>query len=134
MRANELMIGDWVTYSDKDLYSDSDSFLQVIEIDYSTVDVIYGQDDNRGIETLPYDEIAPIPLSEEILKLNEKGLNDAGLSFNLDSIEPDKHGYDFYDSFINEHFVATIRFVHQLQNMLRAIGCGALARELKVRS
>lgn len=112
MKANELMIGDWVYRPD--------CYDQVKEIRHTGV---IGRDSLRGL--IAFSELEPIPLTPEILEKN-------GFVYDLE----DKLFEDIYPRIsmlyaqyrlvenggINYGEMSEIKYVHELQHALRLCG------------
>jgi hypothetical protein len=108
MKANELMIGDWVQ-----IVSDAPTMAN----EYHRIDWIKTGEvglDNRKIVTYPY--IQPIPLTAEILEKN--GFSRNGLDI---ALFDRKGGDDFVGA-------ANLQYVHELQYILRLCG---IEKEIK---
>lgn len=127
MKVNELMIGDRVMHTDKQLY----------------IAGIYGErvyDDDNNVYRI--ESITPIPLTIEILKKN--GWNgDYSSTYPLfDGFQDDGDGYleisVFEDGEIRatinlcEYDLFPIKYVHELQHALRLCGLNDLADNFKV--
>lgn len=141
MKANELMIGDWVMVND----IEHTHPLQVAEIfkkcgAYYTTLYWDGMPDNVNPETLAadVDKVFPIPLTPEILEKNGfvenrgvtswkfetdredlidiYGVRDYHLSINIEDTHGSGKGYRWM---LNN---LTIFYVHQLQHALRLCG------------
>lgn len=122
MKINNLMIDDWV----KLVADDTEEFLQVN----------YVRRDGVGFKKYShfFDEIEPIPLTEEILVKNgfwrgcyvkyfqHKFLNNLGID-----IGENVHLDHFIDDLILE-----VRYVHELQHALRLCGLNDLADNFKI--
>lgn len=112
MRADELMIGDWVL----------DTFGNPIQVKELLEDGINGDWDGAecdGVEAV-YDEIEPIPIDLDILEKN--GWKRAG--DNLFVKKPYmliKADMVWSVAFVMA-YVAEIRYVHELQNIMRITG------------
>lgn len=113
MRADELMIGDWV----QDKYGNSIQVREILE------DGINGEWDGGecyGVEAY-IDEIEPIPIDLDILEKNG-WTGGAGKNIRFNSpykLVRTNDGWTMY------YFVARIeeiRFVHELQNIMRITG------------
>ena len=109
MKANELMIGDWVLYGDKSV--------RVLQLS----------------ENSKYDWVKPIPLTYEILKKN--GWKDAEFwceyqdgKTTIQCCLPDMRGR--INGIEIEHFQC--EYVHQYQHLLRLCGLNELADNFKV--
>lgn len=97
MKATDLMIGDWVLYGDKSV--------RVLQLS----------------ENSKYDWVKPIPLTYEILKKNGwKGGAGRNIRFKSPYILAKKN--DVWNMYYNEARIAEIRYVHELQNIMRIIG------------
>ena len=114
MKADELMIGDWVL-------NGCGNPIRVKEL---LEDGINGEWDGcecYGLVEL-YDDIKPIPIDLDILKKN--GWKDgAGESIRFKSpyILVKKNGV--WNMLYNTTKIAEIRYVHELQNIMRMLGC-----------
>ena len=142
MKANELMIGDWV-YNTHNRQNE-----QVAEIGSGLVMLDYN-------DLYEYDEIEPIPLTAEILEVNGFGLNQAreeapryvwfGESNRNDTIvsvtfyDPPVHGVKALTKIdtdcshgcgVNNVHNCDIEYVHELQHALRLCG---IEKEIVVR-
>lgn len=109
MKANELMIGDWIFYGDKPV--------KVLQLS----------------ENSKYDWVKPIPLSYEILKKN--GWKDAEFcceyqdgNTSIQAHLPDMRGR--INGVEIEYFQC--EYVHQYQHLLRLCGLDELADNFKV--
>ena len=132
MKATDIMINDWVYLSKATKYP-----MRVTSIDENNCYL-----DFEGNEGDPFDGIygedgiAPIPLTEEILKLNgwDKYPFQGYLS-NKKLIEfcLRNDGIGFYCSNENgENDIVDIHCVHELQHLLRIFGYGDLADDFKI--
>lgn len=118
MKANELMIGDWVTHSE---YGDK----KVLGLDYYPFE-------NSNLICVQHEEcyrfedqesFTPIPLTAEILEKNGLG------SKQQDTPMVSLHIYG--DGWDNKSY-GYIKYVHQLQQALRHCGLNDLADNFKV--
>ena len=115
MRATELKIGDWVAYKGK-----------TAKIHALDSPCIYVDADNEIWGTLEDDgDISPIPLTEEILEKNgwRVGLLETGKPCYINgwtylSKIDERHWHLGYE----DHCLAIIEFIHQLQHFLWALG------------
>lgn len=118
MKANELMIGDWVY--------DGNSIAQVTGITCDgIIETTHNQSSNIEI-------IRPIPLTIEILEKNglEKDnhgrLNseyfDEDVNSCLEISVDDKTGEIWWSYNWDEYWIIRLRYVHELQNALRLCG------------
>lgn len=113
MRADELMIGDWV----------QDTCGNPIQVRELLEDGINGEWDCAecyGVEA-GYDDIKPIPIDEDILDKNGwKGGAGKNLRFNEPFIIVITYkGWRLYYNLVT---FGEIRFVHELQNIMRMTG------------
>ena len=124
MEAKELMIGDWV-YNTHNRKPE-----QVCEIRERMVMLDYN-------DLYDYDEIEPIPLTEEILKANgyEEHVGEKG-AYGV-TIAPHFKRDDSPEVFCDGHPFAVwfdepvdIKYVHQLQHVLRLYGS---EKEIKIK-
>lgn len=110
MRADELMIGDWVLNGCGDL-------MQVTAI---SEDCIVGVCEEGDWYEL-YDDIKPIPIDEDILEKNGwKGGAGGNIRFKSPYILVKKN--DVWNILYNGTRIAEIRYVHELQNIMRITG------------
>ena len=112
MRADELMIGDWVL----------NTFGNPIQVKELLEDGINGDWDGAecdGVEAV-YDDIKPIPIDEDILYRN--GWVGDGNNMLVKQpyriIKADK----VWGVAIGLAYIAKIRYVHELQNIMRMTG------------
>lgn len=113
MKADELMKGDWVL----DKHGDSIQVREILE------DGINGEWDGSecyGVEAY-IDEIKPIPIDEDILEKNGWKAGERG-EYRREPYKlfQTKKGWDFCYGFQG---ITDIRFVHELQHILRMLGC-----------
>lgn len=113
MRADELMIGDWVL----------DTFGNPIQVKELLEDGINGEWDDcecDGVEAV-YDDIKPIPIDLDILGKNGwKGGAGESIRFKSPYILVKKNGV--WNMLYNTTKIAEIRYVHELQNIMRMTG------------
>lgn len=126
MKANELMIGDWVQVPCLiDNVEHYDAWCQVKQLRDNDLDVI-------GFKELRYDEIVPIPLTPVILvknglcEDNHGSLNgeyfDEDENRDLEITVDDKTGEIWWSYNWDEYRIIRLRYVHELQNALRLCG------------
>lgn len=114
MRADELMIGDWVQDT-------CGKPIQVRDILDEGINGMWGGGECYDVEA-HYDDIGPIPIDEDILVLNgwEEGKRDLKM-YRYEN-------YVIFKSFWGWNLqselamVKEIRFVHELQNIMRMTG------------
>ena len=119
MKADELMIGDWVQGFVPDSYSTIYGIFNEGRI------AIIAEPSKTYIELSPED-VQPIPLTPEILEKNGFALDRLGNYF------PEDKRYDLEISEIEgdiywticwgDHSILRLRFVHELQHCLRLVG------------
>ena len=112
MRADELMIGDWVL----------DTFGNSIQVKELLEDGINGDWDGAecdGVEAV-YDDIKPIPIDEDILYKN--GWVGAGDNMFVKQPYRITKADKVWGVAFGMAYVAEIRFVHELQNIMRMTG------------
>jgi len=132
MKANELMLNDWVEFE-----ASTTEFLygKVIEISerYVTVDTI---NDSICIEI---DKVGQIPVTPKILKKNGferyfegyyENPKELHISYN------DNLGCwyisDSHDQYMHSDYITSFSAVHELQNILRTLGFNDLADNFKI--
>ena len=112
MRADELMIGDWVL----------DTFGNPIQVKELLEDGINGEWDDAecdGVEAV-YDDIKPIPIDEDILEKN--GWVGAGDNTFVKKPYMLTKAYEVWGVAYGMAYVAEILYVHELQNIMRITG------------
>ena len=112
MRADELMIGDWVL----------DTFGNPIQVKELLEDGINGEWDDcecDGVEAV-YDDIKPIPIDEDILYKN--GWVGAGENMFVKQPYLLTKADKVWGVAYGMAYVAEIRYVHELQNIMRITG------------
>ena len=112
MRADELMIGDWVL----------DTFGNPIQVKELLEDGINGEWDDAecdGVEAV-YDDIKPIPIDEDILEKN--GWVGAGENMFVKQPYRITKADKVWGVAYGLAYVAEIRYVHELQNIMRMTG------------
>lgn len=128
MEAKELMIGDLVNLCYRDLT------LKVIGFDSMKYTILVKIQDNFKLQISYHErEIKPIPLTEEMLKLN--GFVDEEWYKGIDYTSKDDGWFVIdIESEGNVTGVITmwIRYVHELQHALRLMGRTELADNFKV--
>ena len=112
MRADELMIGDWVL----------DTFGNPIQVKELLEDGINGEWDGAecdGVEAV-YDDIKPIPIDEDILEKN--GWVGAGENVFVKKPYMLTKADKVWGMANGLAYIAEIRYVHELQNIMRMTG------------
>lgn len=133
MKANELMIGDWVEV----IFNDHLKYVQIAEIYQSS---ILTKESEFESEEVFIDNIRPIPLTPEILEKNGFEIYEQDFTSNIvykfgsfDYIEyveypkyfniGNKITYKHFTRVITHiHPLMRIRYVHELQHALRLCG------------
>lgn len=114
MKADELMIGDWVLDT-------CGNPIQVKELLEVGINGEWDDGEIDGIEAV-YDDIKPIPIDLDILEKNGwKGGAGRNIRFKSPYILAKKN--DVWTMYYNEAKIVEIRYVHELQNILRMLGC-----------
>lgn len=116
MRADELMIGDWVFH-----YVGGEEKIkpvQVIGVSFDGIQGVYQKGDE--VLSLSYDEIVPMSIDVDILELNG-WKNDGSKNVYLKPyiLTAQNIGWNMYYNLVK---IAEIRFVHELQNIMRITG------------
>lgn len=130
MKANELMLNDWVCY---DGDTDYECPLRVDGVSCDDVS-IEGEGFLGGVNGV----VVPIPLTEEILKVNGFEIygHHAMLYVNNDMPEEVSIHIDYAESYdINSpdyRLSGLCKYVHELQHALRICGLAELADEFRI--
>ena len=112
MRANELMIGDWVL-------NGCGNPIQVKELLEDGINGDWDGAECDGVEVV-YDDIKPIPIDEDILYKN--GWVGAGENMFVKQPYRITKADKVWGVAIGIAYIAEIRFVHELQNIMRMTG------------
>ncbi len=114
MKANELVIGDWVNYAGFPY--------QVTELKFKGITDerrISLADGNSGYINIPLSErITPLPLTPEILEKNFPNTDDGVIWWKEDGIK----GFWIEIEYGLSKFMASLDYVHELQHALRLCG------------
>ena len=119
MKAEQLMIGDWVVYEGDTEYSDP---VKIEGMDIATDSLITSDREDVG-----FDGVWPIPLTPEILEKN--GLDFS--RFKCDYFPEDKNYtleicYDgngtYWTINCDEYSIIELKYVHELQHAIRLCG------------
>ena len=116
MRADELMIGDWVFH-----YVGGEEKIkpvQVIGISFDGIQGVYQKGDE--ILSLSYDEIVPMSIDVDILERN--GWVGAGNNMLVKQPYRLTKADKVWGVAYGLAYIAEIRFVHELQNIMRMTG------------
>ena len=121
MRANELVIGDWVYYENS-------------PVQIKGIDSFKGEYVSFGDEFYPYEDFDPIPLTPEILKKNDFKYGDGyGYSF-VNRKELSGDGFEeekvYINTALNTLIIYTaassihlpVKYIHELQHALKLCG------------
>ena len=139
MKSNELMIGDWVTVEVPDNMPHNERVYEIMEEGIS-----YTKDsDMLGIAF--YENVKPIPLTPEILKMNRfcnVSILDNNtfeyIDYYLDASNKNRkfrlvHTLDTGKYYIYIAYNSTrIQYVHELQHILRLFGLTEMANNFEV--
>lgn len=128
MKANELMVGNWVLWKNKKVQIARVSGI-VYSFGHIDVTLAHCNDDNL-LETHDIKSVSPIPLTSDVLEKN--GFKKEGRWFIIEDDYYDVSIKEITDSiwrvkYCNTEFsafdcVLHVAFVHQLQNALRLCG------------
>lgn len=116
MRADELMIGDWVLH-----YVGGEEKIkpvQVIGISFDGIQGVYQKGDE--ILSLSYDDIVPMSIDVDILERN--GWVGAGDNMFVKQPYRITKADKVWGVAYGMAYVAEIRYVHELQNIMRMTG------------
>lgn len=116
MRADELMIGDWVFH-----YVGGEEKIkpvQVIGISFDGIQGVYQKGDE--ILSLSYDDIMPMSIDVDILERN--GWVGAGENMFVKQPYRITKAEKVWGVAYGMAYVAEIRYVHELQNIMRMTG------------
>ena len=116
MRADELMIGDWVFHYV--VGEEKIKPVQVIGISFDGIQGVYQKGDE--ILSLSYDDIVPISIDVDILERN--GWVGAGENMFVKQPYRITKADKVWGVAFGMAYVAEIRFVHELQNIMRITG------------
>lgn len=112
MRADELMIGDWVLNT-------IGNPIQVKELLEDGINGEWYDSECDGVEAV-YDDIKPIPIDEDILYKN--GWVGAGNNMLVKQPYRITKADKVWGVAIGLAYIAEIRYVHELQNIMRMTG------------
>lgn len=116
MKANELMVGNWVLWKNKKVQIARVSGI-VYSFGHIDVTLAHCNDDNL-LESHDIKSVSPIPLTEEILEKNFPDPTDGLTWF------PEEGGFNChtYVPKCEINAFGLFKYVHQLQNALRLCG------------
>ena len=137
MNCSDLQIGDWVMYNSKPIQVTSLYGKPTEYGEFVSNEIGWSYSPNTWVDG---DFIEPIPLTDIILKKNGFELRD---NHYIHRIDDKPHHYDFKlkvgGVFASEGYTLecgiyrlTIRYVHELQHLLRLCGLNELADNFKV--
>lgn len=150
LRAEELMVGDYLTFRDA-LKDNNLITVKVVAINGATNELLASIDGDPTLDRIDIDnELCGIPITPEILEKNgfEKldfshfqigdrrlvldadGRWDGPLSWNWVVTEMDTNAKG--QPVVLDYYVATINCVHELQRALRCVGLFELANNIKL--
>ncbi len=117
MKKSELKLGDWVLAGGSPIKIDE----LVVGIDVLSV----YNDETNEIKDYFYDDLTPIPLTEEILEKNGWEKDDVQWILFCLVIQYDKV-YDDFTIYVHQNgecnYLTEIEYVHELQHLLWALG------------
>lgn len=116
MRADELMIGDWVLYAGEDERLKN----KPVQVTGICMEIMQGSFSKEMYEVLSYGKIKPIPIDEDILERN--GWVGAGENMFVKQPYRITKADKVWGVAYGMAYVAEIRFVHELQNIMRMTG------------
>lgn len=134
MKANELMIGDWVkikTYGVSDKYERTEAYIyvKIAGIGSGLITVGYNNEIKESYRICENTEIEPIQLTAEILENNGWKLYEPSTKMYIKSnsnlavcFPPHSDKVQVY--YVVEH-LRTIKYVHEFQHILLALGFDA---------
>lgn len=121
MRADELMIGDWVFYAGEEERFKNKP-IRVTGIGPDCMQGSFRNGVSDEVVVLSYKEIEPIPIDLDILEKNGwKGGAGRNIRFKSPYILAKKN--DVWIMYYSEARIVEILYVHELQNILRMLGC-----------
>lgn len=116
MRADELMIGDWVLYAGEDERLKN----KPVQVTGICMEIMQGSFNKEMYEVLSYGKIKPIPIDEDILYKN--GWVGAGENMFVKQPYRITKADMVWGVAYGKAYIAEIRFVHELQNIMRITG------------
>lgn len=124
MKANELMIGDWVMR--KQCFGENANLItDVYRVDAITKEDLYLREEDKGYISKYYNpEIVPIPLDSDILNKNFPDTR-YGVYWCWDDYRSENTGETWYEIRIvkdGEETTIGLRYVHEFQHLLRLCG------------
>lgn len=116
MKASELMIGDWVLYAGEDERLKN----KPVQVTGICMEIMQGSFSKEMYEVLSYGKIKPIPIDEDILYKN--GWVGAGDNMFVKQPYRITKADKVWGVAFGMAYVAEIRYVHELQNIMRITG------------
>lgn len=116
MKATDLMIGDWVLYAGEDERLKN----KPVQVTGICMEIMQGSFSKEMYEVLSYGKIKPIPIDEDILERN--GWVGAGENMFVKQPYRITKADMVWGVVYEMAYVAEIRFVHELQNIMRITG------------
>ena len=116
MKATDLMIGDWVLYAGEDERLKN----KPVQVTGICMEIMQGSFSEEMYEVLSYGKIKPIPIDEDILEKN--GWVGAGDNMFVKQPYRITKADKVWGVAYGMAYIAEIRFVHELQNIMRITG------------
>ena len=116
MKATDLMIGDWVLYAGEDEKLKN----KPVQVTGICREIMQGSFSEEMYEVLSYGKIKPIPIDEDILDKN--GWVGAGENTLVKKPYMLTKADKVWGVAFGMAYVAEIRYVHELQNIMRITG------------
>lgn len=116
MKATDLMIGDWVLYAGEDERLKN----KPVQVTGICMEIMQGSFSKEMYEVLSYGKIKPIPIEEDILERN--GWVGAGDNMFVKQPYRITKADKVWGVAIGIAYIAEIRYVHELQNIMRMTG------------
>ena len=116
MKATDLMIGDWVLYAGEDERLKN----KPVQVTGICMEIMQGSFSEEMYEVLSYGKIKPIPIDEDILYRN--GWVGAGENVFVKKPYMLTKADKVWGIAYGLAYVAEVRYVHELQNVMRIIG------------
>lgn len=116
MKATDLMIGDWVLYAGEDERLKN----KPVQVTGICMEIMQGSFNKEMYEVLSYGKIKPIPIDLDILEKN--GWVGAGENMFVKQPYRITKADKVWGVAIGLAYIAEIRYVHELQNIMRMTG------------
>lgn len=124
MEAKDLMVGDYVSLNNL-----KHTTVKISKLDNKSA-TLY---DGKNYMTFNYEYFSPIPLTEELLELNnfvKSRFNEFRFQY---TIKNKLYLKDWHDKWFIYNDTLEIRYVHELQHLLRLCGEDEIADKFKVK-